>query len=179
MSQYFKESYFCLLPNEVLIQILSDIDTLSLLNFCEVYKCDYFLQDRNVIQTIDLYKKYPLEDLSFLSKKIVFEHVTTLNVNCLYWIPAAKLRKFVSRLINLETLYAIQTKLSLTSNDAEVYSNSKIRKLGVSMGGNEELGTHKILSVENLYISVVKMTTLSGPLSLEMLFPRLRKLWVR
>ncbi|XP_063906403.1 uncharacterized protein LOC135125039 [Zophobas morio] len=178
MSESFKNSYFYSLPNEVLIKILSDIDTFTLLSFCDVYQCDYFLQDRNVIRKIDLCKKYELEDLSQISKKIAFERVTTLNINCIYWIQAAKLRKFVTSMVNLEVLYAIHTNLSLASVDTEAFSKLNIKKLGISVNRRDEVGNHRMPTVETLYISVVKVKTLISPFTLETIFPQLRKLWI-
>ncbi|XP_044262945.1 uncharacterized protein LOC123010267 [Tribolium madens] len=178
MSEAFKNSYFYSLPYEVLTYILSKINTVTLLNFCEIYECDYFLEDRDVVRSIDLYKAYTLPDLVELSKKIVFENVTSLNVNCLYWVSATKLRRFVAKLVNLETLYAMQTNLSLTSTDTEVFSKSKIKKLAVSVNRNDALGTHKIATIETLYLSVIKVTTLISPLVLDMIFPGLKNFWI-
>ncbi|XP_064214159.1 uncharacterized protein LOC103313294 isoform X2 [Tribolium castaneum] len=178
MSEAFTNSYFYALPYEVLAYILSKINTVTLLNFCEVYECDYFLADRDVTRTIDLCKAYTLPDLVELSKKIVFENVTTLNVNCLYWVSASKLRRLVRRLINLETLYAMQTNLSLTSYDTEVFSKLKIKKMSVSVDRHEGINSHKIPTIETLYLSVIEVTAFINPWVLHMVFPALKNLWI-
>ncbi|XP_063906031.1 uncharacterized protein LOC135124745 isoform X2 [Zophobas morio] len=178
MSESFKNSYFYSLPNEILIKILSGINAITLLNFCDAYQCDYFLQDRNVIRKIDLSKRYELEDLSQISKKIAFECVTTLNINCIYWIPADKLRRFVTRMVNLEVLYAIQTTLSLASLDTEDFSKLKIKKLGISVNDDHELHRHRMPTVETLYISFARLTYFVHRDIFKTIFPQLRKLWI-
>ncbi|KAJ3640809.1 hypothetical protein Zmor_027348 [Zophobas morio] len=177
MSESFKTSYFNYLPNEMLIKILSNIDTFTLLSFCDVYQCDYFLQDRTVIRKIDLCKKYQLEDITQISNKIALEYVRTLNINGLYWIQAAKLRNIITSMVNLEVLSAIQTNLSLVDADTEVYSKIKIRKLGVSLNSSGRIIYRKLPTVETLYISI-KVTNLFTPIGLMFIFPQLRKLWV-
>ncbi|RZC43239.1 uncharacterized protein BDFB_011454, partial [Asbolus verrucosus] len=124
---------------------------------------------------IDLCKTYILSDLNPLSKKIVFEYVNTLNINCIYWISATNLRKFITKLVNLKTLYAMRTNLSLRPLDVETYNNIKIEKLAVTVREKDEMGFSKVKTVKTLYINFISRTSL---LAVEMLFPQLAKLWV-
>ncbi|CAG9815710.1 unnamed protein product [Phaedon cochleariae] len=126
------------LPNELLIKILGHLDTFDLLQFCGAYEhLDYFLKEKDVIQYLNLSRRFELHDLNitkFISTKMNPSFIKVLNINCLYWIPAQDLKKLLSRLDNLEELHAIDTKLGLYESDMMGYL--RLKKLAVSMEGS-------------------------------------------
>lgn len=80
---------------------------------------------------VNFYKQYKYDGpflYRFLTQKPRCEHITVLNINCIYWVPAKQLRKCIVKLPSLECLYAIDTKLSMTPDDCKQYSS--ITKVG-------------------------------------------------
>lgn len=62
---------------------------------------------------------------TFLLNKVRSELITSLNINCVYWIPAFELRKCFDKMAMLEHFYAVDTKLSLTVKDCDGYHSLK------------------------------------------------------
>lgn len=55
-----------------------------------------------------------------MSKKIC-QHVKLLNINSIYWISGNRFRQCLGYMLNLESLYALDTALGVTSTDLKVY----------------------------------------------------------
>lgn len=49
-------------------------------------------------------------------------YITYLNINSLYWISARHLRIFLGYMRNLESLYILDTKLSVAAADLLTYN---------------------------------------------------------
>lgn len=74
---------------------------------------------------ISFYKAYNLdiEQIGkFISQKPRCEYITSLNINCVYWITASEFRKYLTKLESLECLYALDTALSVTEQDCLFYA---------------------------------------------------------
>lgn len=61
---------------------------------------------------------------NYLNKQNLM-HVTHLNINSIYWLPASSLRRFLGYMPNLQSLYILDTALSVTVADLETYNKLK------------------------------------------------------
>ncbi|XP_074040919.1 uncharacterized protein isoform X2 [Leptinotarsa decemlineata] len=85
-------------------------------------------------------------------------HIRTLNITCLYWIPANELRKLIRKMENLQELIAIDTKLGLRENDIMEYL--KLRKLAVSVeddhfGHGTVAASKHLKALKSLYLKII------------------------
>nr|CAH7755903.1 unnamed protein product [Callosobruchus chinensis] len=124
-----------LLPIEILEQILAYLDTVDLIQFCDVYpKLQYILQDGKVIKTVDFSRKFEVVNLDicqFITTKLNYNCIQTLKIEGVYWIPAEDLRRLIRSLDNLKELYALDTNLSVLENDIVEYF--KLRRLSITV----------------------------------------------
>lgn len=85
------------------------------------------------LRYIHFYEAYQLsgEQIGkFITPKPRCEYITSLNINCVYWIPPSDLRKYLVKLVSLECLYALDTTLSVGEQDCTLYcSFSKVHYL--------------------------------------------------
>ncbi|CAH2010726.1 unnamed protein product [Acanthoscelides obtectus] len=124
-----------LLPIEILEKILAYLDTVDLIQFCDVYpKLQFVLQNGRVIRTIDFSRKFEVINLDicqFITTKLNYNCINTLKIDGIYWIPAEDLRRLIKRLDNLKELYALDTTLSVLENDIVEYF--KLRRLSLTV----------------------------------------------
>ncbi|KAJ8927618.1 hypothetical protein NQ314_019896 [Rhamnusium bicolor] len=118
------------IPAEILIKILSYLNTYDLLQFCTAYetrKC--YLNEKSLIRFVDFSRQFDLQNFSLyklIKENINYTNIQVLNINYLYWIPSEELRKLICNLENLKELYAIDTQLGINCTDVDSYCKVSI-----------------------------------------------------
>ncbi|GJQ82085.1 hypothetical protein Trydic_g6957 [Trypoxylus dichotomus] len=122
-------------PKSIQVRAIDTVDILKLSEIISEFTC--ISCSKRVIQSVQLFQEYYITDkhlTGFLAAKPRCNFITTLNLNCIYWIAAADIRKCVSSLENLECLYLVDTKLGLLKPDIVLYNKlAKLKKLSISV----------------------------------------------
>ncbi|KRT79146.1 hypothetical protein AMK59_7901, partial [Oryctes borbonicus] len=131
-------TYIRSFPFEVLEHICLYLNTVDVLKLSEIInEFNNVSCSKRVIQKVNLINEYYVTAQHlrrFLAVQPRCNFVTTLNLNFIYWIAAADIRKCASSLGNLECLYVADTKLGLLKPDIVLYNKlTKLKKLGVSV----------------------------------------------
>ncbi|KAF5286187.1 hypothetical protein FQA39_LY16357 [Lamprigera yunnana] len=124
-------NYFLRIPDELKLKIFSFLNTFEIISLTQVWK-DFsnVAQDRSLFRIIMLYRenRFKTKHLrSILSNKLYKDCITSLNVNCVYWIEKVDLKKCLN-LPMLKHFYAIATKLRLIDFNFAQLSKSLIHK---------------------------------------------------
>ncbi|KAJ8944722.1 hypothetical protein NQ318_007935 [Aromia moschata] len=112
------------IPTEILCEILSYLDTYDLLQFCRAYGNNCFLKESSIVRKVDFSRRFELKDINLyalINIDFNYTHIKILNIDNLYWIPVADLRKLINQLENLEELHAVHTELGLKEDDIFEY----------------------------------------------------------
>ncbi|XP_030749210.1 uncharacterized protein LOC115877187 [Sitophilus oryzae] len=131
-------------------KIFKYLSTTDLINFCEAFnEFEYLLTDENIVKKFDVQGNYTfvqVDFVKFIKEKVQYDHIRSLNINNLYWVPRDDLRNLLSLLPKLEELYALETNLSLLAEDMKFYGN--LRALAVCVLLDDDMYI-KSSSVEN------------------------------
>ncbi|XP_018579081.1 uncharacterized protein LOC108917116 isoform X2 [Anoplophora glabripennis] len=127
------------LPIEVVIKILSYLNSYDLMQFCNSFEnYSYILQEKDVIRIVDFSGKFGTQNIhlcKYISTNLNCNYIKVLNISYIYWIPSQDLRRLIKKLENLEILYAISTKLGIKDKDIAEYT--KLKKLAISVEDNQ------------------------------------------
>lgn len=104
------------IPEELKLLIFSYLDTFDIIHLEEVSsRLEHLTYDKKLISTIRFYKEYRCS-LLILRKTLLHSLrqnvITSLNINCIYWVSRIELKKCL-KLPKLESLYAVDTRLGL------------------------------------------------------------------
>ncbi|KAF2880464.1 hypothetical protein ILUMI_25712 [Ignelater luminosus] len=176
------QSYLTRLPDELKLEIFSYLTTFDIIQLSKIPSFEYLSFDANLIKDMCLYKEYHCGlDIwnSFILNKVRSELITSLNINCIYWIPAFELRKCFDKMTMLEHLYAVDTKLGLTVKDCDGYHSLKhLKSLAISVSDGD-LGTFPSgLNNLFLHLDITKHETIPSLSCRLHRLSNLRELWV-
>lgn len=131
-----ENSYFHILPNELLFEIFSYLRTLDLVNFCNAFSISDIFSKNKLVKKLTFNDLPKLEDIPINSnycRAINMEYITVLNINGLFWMPLNKLKACLIKMINLEELHCLGTKLALSSLHWPLNKQLKLKTLAVSI----------------------------------------------
>ncbi|XP_030749573.1 uncharacterized protein LOC115877506 isoform X2 [Sitophilus oryzae] len=118
------------LPIEIWSKIFKNLSATDLINFCEAFKeLEYLLTDKSIVKKFDVqgnYRFVEVDFVKFIKEKVQYDHIRSLNINNLYWVPLKDLRSLLSLLTKLEELFALETNLSLREKDVKLYGNLRV-----------------------------------------------------
>ncbi|KAF5281899.1 hypothetical protein FQR65_LT14483 [Abscondita terminalis] len=144
-------NYLSNLPDELKVKIFYYLDTVDIVQLEDV--CDSFSHlayDKKLISTVRLYKDYRC-NIPYLRRivghKLRHNIITSLNINCVYWISRAELKKCL-KLPQLECLYAVDTKLGI--DDLMNYDLEHLHTLAITLCGKNFLSFSKLSVFCNL-----------------------------
>ncbi|XP_045469447.1 uncharacterized protein LOC123677059 [Harmonia axyridis] len=175
-------SYFNYLPDEILLKILEQLTTLDVINFCKCYnRYAYLYGEKNILSCINLSKRNGFNrsySFSTIMKNVCPDIVTVLNITNVYWIAASEIRKCLKKLVNLEELYLIGTKVGISKTDSLSYKSKKLKKLAVTIDDKELQDSHAqyFPNVESLCVQIISKKDFTCQYRLQCLIKKLKQL---
>lgn len=166
------------LPDEIIVHILKYVNTFELVQFCETNKrFQHLLRERKLIHQINFSKVFQFSEINIvglINTRLDPNLIRIFNINGLYWIPTADLIRVISKLNNLEELYALDTKLGLSKN---ILIYTKLSKLALTLTENNVESN----TLTNLKSLCLKIVLTDGSFNFKQLFNekwQLQELWV-
>lgn len=78
-----------------------------------------------IFRTVNFSRKFGVHDIHlyrYITTSLNYSYIKILNINYIYWISIQELRRLIKKLENLESLYAIGTKLGIKYKDINEYT---------------------------------------------------------